>query len=137
MEKKSQEWIEKFRIAIGEKYKYLLMSELKKNYEIFDCKCDEVVLDEDDELQELSLDIHLDYMGSCDGDAHSIGWMINKINDELRDFLYIYTLDSKTFKFSKNNPATMLTDGFFYEITYKVDEKHEAKVNYKYEYPQL
>lgn len=137
MEKKSQEWIEKFRIVIGDKYKYLLISELKKNYEILDCKCDEVILDEDDELLELGLEIHLDYMGSCDGDAHSIGWMINKINDELRDFLYVYTIDPKTFKFSKNNPAPMITDGFFEEFNYKADERHEALVHYKYEYPQL
>lgn len=137
MEKKSQEWMEKFRISLGEKYKYILISELK-NYEIFKCDCDEVVLNEDDELLEISLEIVLDYLGACDGDAHSLGYMINQINNDIRDVLYRFIVDKKTFKFSKGgkDDDPMLTDGMFMEFIYKLDEKHQAQVWYKFEYDE-
>ena len=136
MEKKSQEWLDKFRNTLGEKYKYILTSELK-NYEVLSCFCDEVILDKDDELMEISLDIHVDFMGGCNGDSYSIGYMINQINDDLRDVLYKFIVDKKTLKFRKasdNDP--MLTDGLFIDFIYKIDEKHEAKIYYKYEYDE-
>ena len=134
MEKKSQEWLDKMRNTIGDKYRYLLMSELK-NYDLINCFCDEVVLNEKDELMEISLDIKVDYMGGCNGDSYSIGYMINQMNDDLRDVLYKFIVDKKTLKFRKpsdNDP--MLTDGVFIDFTYKIDEKHEATIYYKFEY---
>jgi len=103
MEKKSQEWMDKFR----------------------------------NELMEISLDINLDYMGGCNGDSYSIAYMITQINNDLRDVLYKFIVDKKTLKFRKasdNDP--MLTDGLFIDFIYKIDEKHEAKIYYKYEYDE-
>lgn len=31
----------------------------------------------------------------------------------------------------------MLNDGLFLDFIYKIDEKHEAKIFYKYEYEEL
>lgn len=137
MEKKSQEWLDKLRNTIGDKYRYILMSELK-NYDLINCFCDEVVLDEKDELMEISLDIKVDFMGGCNGDSYSIGYMINQMNDDLRDVLYKFIVDKKTLKFRKasdNDP--MLTDGLFIDFTYKLDEKHEATIYYKFEYEEF
>lgn len=136
MEKKSQEWMDKFRKNLGEKYKYILTSELK-NYELLSCECDEVILDKNDELMEISLDINVDYMGGCNGDSYSIAYMINQINNDLRDVLYKFIVDKKTLKFRKSSDDDpMLTDGLFIDFIYKIDEKHEAKIYYKYEYDE-
>ncbi len=136
MEKKSQDWLDKFRNNLGEKYKYILTSELK-NYELFSCICDEVVVSEKDELLEIGLEIHLDYMGGCNGDSNDIGYMINQMNSDVRDVLYKFIIDKKTFKFRKSSDEDpMLTDGLFLDFIYKIDEKHEGKIYYKYEYDE-
>ena len=133
MEKKSQEWYTKFQQTLSEKYLYILKSELK-NYDVLKCYCDEIIHDNNGNILELSLDVQVDYTGAIDGDAHSIGWMLDKINDDIRDVLYKFAVHKETYKFTKGYDDFFLTDGTFLEVNYKLDEKHEAHVFYKYEY---
>ena len=133
MEKKSQEWYTKFQQTLSEKYLYILKSELK-NYDVLKCYCDEIIHDNNGHILELSLDVQVDYTGAIQGDAHSIGWMVNKINDDIREILYRFAVHKETYKFTKGYDDFFLTDGTFLEVNYKLDEKHEAYVFYKYEY---
>ena len=133
MEKKSQEWYTKFQQTLSEKYLYILKSELK-NYDVLKCYCDEIIHDNNGNILELSLDVQVDYTGAIDGDAHSIGWMLDKINDDIRDVLYKFAVHKETYKFTKGYDDFFLTDGTFLEVNYKLDEKHEAYVYFKYEY---
>ena len=133
MEKKSQEWYTKFQQTLSEKYLYILKSELK-NYDVLKCYCDEIIHDNNGYILELSLDVQVDYTGAIDGDSHSIGWMLDKINDDIRDVLYKFAVHKETYKFTKGYDDFFLTDGTFLEVNYKLDEKHEAYVYFKYEY---
>ena len=133
MEKKSQEWYTKFQQTLSEKYLYILKSELK-NYDVLKCYCDEIIHDNNGHILELSLDVQVDYTGAIQGDAHSIGWMVNKINDDIREILYRFAVHKETYKFTKGYDDFFLTDGTFLEVNYKLDEKHEAYVYFKYEY---
>lgn len=132
MEKYSQEWLLGFKKSLSEKYKYLISFELPK-YEIFKVEIDDIEII-NDELSFLTIDIHLDFLGSCDGDATSLCNMFERINNDIRRVLLKYHLDKKTLKFSKGSQDFLLNEIVFMKFEYSVDEKHEAHVYTTFDY---
>jgi hypothetical protein len=121
--------------VLSEKYKFLLSDDLRKSYDVQSVLIDEIILTDDGTLEEINMEIVVDYLGSCDGDSYSIGHMIRRISEDITDTLYKYVVDDKTFKFTKDYSGNVqVSEPFFLSFDYKADEIHLAKLWVKYEY---
>lgn len=121
--------------VMSEKYKFLLTNDLRKSYDVQMVLIDEIIMNDDGSIVEINMEILLDYLGSCDGDSHSLGYMIRKISEDVTDTLYKYVVDDKTYKFTKDYQGyVIVSEPFFLSFDYKADETHLARLWVKYEY---
>lgn len=121
--------------VLSEKYKFLLTNDLRNTYDVQSVLIDEIILDNDGSIEEISMEIVLDYLASCDGDSYSIGHMMRRISEDVSDVLYKYVIDNKTFKFTRDESfPVQVSEPFFLTFDYKVDETHLARLWVKYEY---
>jgi len=134
--KYSKEWATDFKKTLEEKYLYLLESELVKlKYEILFFQVDEIIMN-GDRIDEISLDIKVDYLGPCDGEASDLTDMIEKVSNDVHHFFSTWHPDPTTFKMSKKNPG-IVSEPFFLKINYNADELHSFLIYIRLNYDTL
>lgn len=133
MEKNSRDLKENLETVVSEKYHFLFKQEFLSTFELISIKAFDFEIDKNNQISEFGVEIHADYMNSCDGDANSIGNMLYKIDESLSSFLTNYPLNPNTMKFG-NYDDFIISSGLFMNFNYRLDELHEFKVYYRIDY---
>lgn len=133
MEKFSEEWSNNLKEKLADKFKYLFISNMHHFYDLLKIEISDIVF-HSNKIEEMFIDLSLDYNGSCDGDWNSISNMIEKISTDVLDFFYKFQVDPETFKFSSTVKNIIVNEPFFWEINFKMDELHQVNVEIRINY---
>lgn len=133
MEKFSEEWSNNLKEKLADKFKYLFISNMHHFYDLLNIEISDVVF-HSNKIEEMFIDITLDYNGSCDGDSNSIYRMLEKISTDVLDFFYKFQVDPETFKFSSTVKNIIVNEPFFWEINFKMDELHKVNIEIRIDY---
>lgn len=133
MEKFSEEWKNNLKEKLADKFKYLFISNMHHFYDLLNIEIIDVIF-HSNKIEEMFIDITLDYNGSCDGDSNSISRMLEKISTDVLDFFYKFQVDPETFKFSSTVNNTIVNEPFFWKIDFKVEELHQVNIEIRIGY---
>jgi hypothetical protein len=125
MEKFSKEWENNFAEKLSEKFKYLFLSYMSKDYELLMMKVTDIEFSKN-EISEFDVDVEFDYHGACDGDGRSVAHMITFVTEDFHEFFYNHRVDPKTFKFTKEQFSDLIVnEPAILDFHYKMDELHK------------
>ena len=134
MEKYSEQWWQTFTRNLKTKFEYLLSSEFdSKKYEIKDFFIDDIVSRKNGKIEEISFDITVDYLLSCEGNAYSFCQMTQTVSDDIYNFFRENKINPETYKFQKNAPGLVL-EPIIIDMNFRLDEQHEYKLWVRIDY---
>ena len=125
----------KVREIIGEKYKFLFMNKFMNEMEVFEVVCDEVAFKDDNSVDLFSLYFNVDANYPCDGMVHEVGYLIQKIDEKILNFLYDNPMNPTTLRFDGGGDyGFSVSDGLILRFDYKLDELHKIVISYNISY---
>jgi hypothetical protein len=136
MEKFSKEWKYRYKETLTEKFKYLFLSEMHKHFELINLQVTDISYN-GDVMEGMDVDVEIDYHGTCDGDAGSVGHMLSTISNSLHEFFFNHQIDPKTFRFANGDvDGLIINDPMILEFHYKLDELHKVLLYITMNYDQ-
>ena len=120
---------EKIESILSEKYEYLFKNEFMRKYELVLLEIVDVEY-QNKEIKAFSFDVKFDCNLANDGNAHTIGHMLTKANEEIIEFLYKYPVNPKTYQIDPKFENFSVNDGLFMNFDYKFDELHMMDISY-------
>ena len=111
------------------------MTEVGRDFEIFDVKIDFSFIDYDkrDRLEGYDVDITFDYQLSIDSQSFDFGVDISKMSEKLRKIISIYTLNSEG-KIIKNSDKVYVDSGMIWKLEFEADVKHNFDMSFRVNY---
>ena len=125
----------KVREIIGEKYKFLFMDKFMNEMEVFEIGCDEVAFKEDGSIDLFSLYFNVDANYPCDGMVHEVGYLVQKIDEKILNFLYDNPMNPINLRFDGGEGYKYsVSDGLVLSFDFKLDELHKMTISYNLNY---
>lgn len=125
--------LQTFRETLGAKYEYLFKDKFGNQYDLLDLHIVDVYAPEN-KIAEITVDITVDYNGSCDPFVSSINKMLTKIVTDLSIFLSSYPVNPETFRIDKNYGDFLFSETMISYFDFKVDESHKVSVSFVFDY---
>ena len=115
------------------------MSEMSKRFEIFEFHVEFMYTDGEkrDRLEEYDIDIKFDYQGVIDSSSSSFGADIERMSEQLRGILMIYTITPEgkiKSEDSSDTFSTFVDEGMIWSLEFDADTKHIFNMSFKVNY---
>lgn len=115
---------------LSEKYRYVLISELSKEFDIFSVHVELNYYEpENENFESYDLDINFDYKGIIDSDVKSFVYDIERVCGKIEKILENYYISSEG-KFQKGKSHTV-DSAMIWKVDYRADELHMFEVSYR------
>jgi len=136
MEKFSHEWKERYRKTLTEKFRYLFLGDMHKHFELLSLEVSDISYKKD-RIEGIDVDVVIDYQGTCDGDASSVGYVLSTISNSVHEFFFKHQIDPVTFKFTSGDvDGLLINDPMILEFNFKLDELHKVYLYVTMNYDQ-